>query len=66
MIRTRLWTRLFENCKAAEKSCDADASFCVLVDDVPTLRQRAGKFEVSDDSFTPAGLPLPMRSVNAI
>ncbi|MDE1196247.1 MAG: polysaccharide deacetylase family protein [Pseudomonas sp.] len=51
VIRTRLWTRLFENWKAAEKSCDADASFCVLVDDVPMLRQRAGEYKVADDSF---------------
>jgi peptidoglycan/xylan/chitin deacetylase (PgdA/CDA1 family) len=51
VIRTRLWARLFENWKAAEKSCDADASFCVLVDDVPMLRQRAGEYKVADDSF---------------
>ena len=51
VIRTRLWTRLFENWKSAEKSCDADASFCVLVDDVPMLRQRAGEYKVADDSF---------------
>lgn len=51
VIRTRLWARLFVNWKAAEKSCDADASFCVLVDDVPMLRQRAGEYKVADDSF---------------
>jgi peptidoglycan/xylan/chitin deacetylase (PgdA/CDA1 family) len=51
LIRTRLWTRLFENWKAAEKSCEADASFCVLVDDVPMLRQRAAEYRVADDSF---------------
>ncbi len=51
LIRTRLWSRLFENWKAAEKSCDADASFCVLVDDVPMLRQRAAEYKVADDSF---------------
>jgi peptidoglycan/xylan/chitin deacetylase (PgdA/CDA1 family) len=51
LIRNRLWTRLFDNWKAAEKSCEADASFCVLVDDVPMLRQRAAEYKVADDSF---------------
>jgi peptidoglycan/xylan/chitin deacetylase (PgdA/CDA1 family) len=51
LIRTRLWTRLFENWQAAQKSCEADASFCVLVDDVPMLRQRAFEYKVADDSF---------------
>ena len=51
LIRTRLWSRLFDNWKAAEQSCAADASFCVLVDDVPMLRQRAGEYKVADDSF---------------
>ncbi len=51
LIRTRLWLRLFENWKAAEKSCEVDASFCVLVDDVPMLRQRAAEYKVADDSF---------------
>ena len=51
VVRNRLWTRLFDNWKAAEKSCEADASFCVLVDDVPMLRQRAGEYKVADDSF---------------
>ncbi|MEQ7918026.1 polysaccharide deacetylase family protein [Xanthomonas sp. WHRI 1810A] len=51
VIRTRLWTRLFENYQFAQKSCDQDASFCVLVDDLPMLRQRAGEFQVADDSF---------------
>jgi len=51
VIRTRLWTRLFDNWKAAEKTCETDASFCVLVDDVPMLRQRAAEYKVADDSF---------------
>ncbi len=51
LIRTRLWTRLFENWTFAEKTCGADASFCVLVDDVPMLRQRAAEYKVADDSF---------------
>lgn len=51
LIRTRLWTRLFENWTFAEKTCEADASFCVLVDDVPMLRQRAAEYKVADDSF---------------
>jgi peptidoglycan/xylan/chitin deacetylase (PgdA/CDA1 family) len=51
VIRTRLWTRLFDNWKAAEKTCETDASFCVLVDDVPMLRQRAAEYKVAGDSF---------------
>jgi peptidoglycan/xylan/chitin deacetylase (PgdA/CDA1 family) len=51
VIRTRMWTRLFDNWKAAEKTCETDASFCVLVDDVPMLRQRAAEYKVADDSF---------------
>ena len=51
LVRTRLWNRLFENWKAAEQSCEADASFCVLVDDAPMLRQRASEYRVADDSF---------------
>ena len=51
VVRTRLWTRLFDNWKAAEKTCETDASFCVLVDDVPMLRQRAAEYKVADDSF---------------
>jgi len=51
VIRTRLWSRLFDNYQFAQKSCDQDASFCVLVDDLPMLRQRAAEFKVADDSF---------------
>jgi peptidoglycan/xylan/chitin deacetylase (PgdA/CDA1 family) len=63
LIRTRLWNRLFENWKAAEKSCAADASFCVLVDDVPMLRQRAAEYKVADDSFY-AGWAAPADAFN--
>ncbi len=51
VIRNRLWARLFDNYQFAQKSCDQDASFCVLVDDLPMLRQRAAEFQVADDSF---------------
>jgi peptidoglycan/xylan/chitin deacetylase (PgdA/CDA1 family) len=51
VIRNRLWTRLFDNYQYAQKSCEQDASFCVLVDDLPMLRQRAAEFKVADDSF---------------
>lgn len=51
VVRTRLWSRLFDNYQFAQKSCDQDASFCVLVDDLPMLRQRAAEFKVADDSF---------------
>ncbi|WP_300631229.1 polysaccharide deacetylase family protein, partial [Pseudomonas sp.] len=32
-------------------SCEEDASFCFLVDNMDDLREQAGKFEVSEDSF---------------
>lgn len=51
VIRNRLWSRLFDNYQFAQKNCDQDASFCVLVDDLPMLRQRAAEFKVADDSF---------------
>ncbi|MQT80809.1 polysaccharide deacetylase family protein [Pseudomonas helleri] len=39
------------NYNAAQQSCDQDASFCYLIEDMPTLREQAGKFAVADDSF---------------
>ncbi|RON54775.1 polysaccharide deacetylase family protein [Pseudomonas frederiksbergensis] len=50
-LRERLWQRLLTNYNFAQQSCDQDASFCFLVEDLPTLREQAGKFQVSDDSF---------------
>jgi len=51
LIRGRLWTRLLENYQYAQKSCEQDASFCVLVEDMQMLRARAEEFHVADDSF---------------
>lgn len=51
LIRNRLWNRLLENYQSAQKSCPQDASFCVLVEDLNMLRQRAAEFNIADDSF---------------
>jgi peptidoglycan/xylan/chitin deacetylase (PgdA/CDA1 family) len=50
-LRERLWQRLLANYNFAQQSCDQDASFCFLVEDMPTLREQAAKFQVSDDSY---------------
>ncbi|MCU1771830.1 MULTISPECIES: polysaccharide deacetylase family protein [unclassified Pseudomonas] len=50
-LRQRLWERLLANYNFAQQSCDQDASFCFLVEDLPTLREQAAKFVVSDDSY---------------
>ncbi|MEB0226344.1 polysaccharide deacetylase family protein [Pseudomonas sp. 10S4] len=50
-LRERMWLRLLANYNFAQQSCDQDASFCFLVEDIPTLREQAAKFQVSDDSY---------------
>ncbi|AZE98491.1 Polysaccharide deacetylase family protein [Pseudomonas orientalis] len=50
-LRRQLWQRLLENYTFAQQSCEEDASFCYLVENMDDLREQAGKFEVSDDSF---------------
>jgi peptidoglycan/xylan/chitin deacetylase (PgdA/CDA1 family) len=50
-VRQRMWQRLLANYNFAQQSCDQDASFCFLVEDMPTLREQAGKFQVSADSY---------------
>ncbi|PWQ88723.1 polysaccharide deacetylase, partial [Enterococcus faecium] len=50
-LRRQLWQRLLENYPFAQQSCDEDASFCYLVENMDDLREQAGKFQVSDDSF---------------
>ncbi len=50
-VRRRMWLRLLANYDFAQQSCDQDASFCYYVDDMASLREQAGKFEVADDSF---------------
>ncbi|WCM52284.1 polysaccharide deacetylase family protein [Pseudomonas sp. WJP1] len=50
-VRQRLWQRLLANYDFAQQSCDQDASFCFLVEDMATLREQAGKFQLSEDSY---------------
>jgi peptidoglycan/xylan/chitin deacetylase (PgdA/CDA1 family) len=50
-VRQRMWQRLLANFEFAQQSCDQDASFCFLVEDMPTLREQAGKFQISEDSY---------------
>ncbi|MDR7282405.1 peptidoglycan/xylan/chitin deacetylase (PgdA/CDA1 family) [Pseudomonas corrugata] len=50
-LRQRLWQRLLTNYNFAQQSCDQDASFCFLVEDMETLRGQAAKFQVSDESY---------------
>ncbi|HEF4757850.1 TPA: polysaccharide deacetylase family protein [Pseudomonas putida] len=50
-VRQRLWERLLTSFNFAQQSCDQDASFCFLVEDMPTLREQAGKFQISEDSY---------------
>ncbi|MEG2043379.1 MAG: hypothetical protein RR068_20020, partial [Hafnia sp.] len=40
-LRQRLWQRLLANYNYAQQSCDQDASFCFLVEDLATLREQA-------------------------
>ncbi|PQP05806.1 polysaccharide deacetylase [Pseudomonas frederiksbergensis] len=50
-LRRRMWQRLLSNYNFAQQSCDQDASFCFLVEDMDTLREQAAKFQISDDSY---------------
>lgn len=50
-LRRHLWKRLLENYNFAQQSCEQDASFCYLVENLEDLREQAGKFDVSDNSF---------------
>lgn len=50
-LRARLWQRLLTNYNFAQQSCDQDASFCYLVEDMATLREEAGRFQLDDDSY---------------
>lgn len=51
LLRHRLWNRLLEGYQSAQLSCPQDASFCVLVEDMDQLRQRAAEFTIASDSF---------------
>lgn len=50
-LRQRLWARLWQNYNLAQQSCEQDASFCYAIDNLPHLREQAGKFQVAADSF---------------
>jgi peptidoglycan/xylan/chitin deacetylase (PgdA/CDA1 family) len=50
-VRQRMWQRLLASYSFAQQSCDQDASFCFLVEDMPTLREQAARFQVSADSY---------------
>lgn len=50
-LRRHLWQRLLENYGFAQQSCEQDASFCYLVDNMDDLREQAGKFAVGEQSF---------------
>lgn len=50
-LRARLWQRLLSSYNFAQRSCDQDASFCFLVEDMATLREEAGRFQLGEDSF---------------
>ncbi|SEM31846.1 hypothetical protein SAMN04487857_101114 [Pseudomonas sp. ok272] len=50
-LRERMWQRLLANYNFAQQSCDQDASFCFLVEDMPSLREQAGKFELGEASY---------------
>ncbi|MGK9415389.1 polysaccharide deacetylase family protein [Pseudomonas cedrina] len=60
-LRRQLWQRLLENYTFAQESCEVDASFCYLVESMDDLREQAGKFEVSEDSFY-TGWAAPSRT----
>ncbi len=50
-LRARLWQRLLANYNVAQRSCDQDASFCYLVEDMATLREEARRFHLDDNSY---------------
>ena len=50
-LRRQLWQRLLEGYTFAQESCEEDASFCYLVENMDDLREQAGKFEISENSF---------------
>lgn len=50
-LRARLWQRLLDNYNFAQRSCDQDASFCYLVEDMATLREEARRFHLDDNSY---------------
>ncbi|MBI6616993.1 MULTISPECIES: polysaccharide deacetylase family protein [Pseudomonas] len=50
-LRARLWQRLLSSYNFAQRSCELDASFCYLVEDMGTLKEEAGRFQLDDNSY---------------
>ncbi|WP_249677402.1 polysaccharide deacetylase family protein [Pseudomonas abieticivorans] len=50
-LRGRLWQRLWQNFDRAQQSCGQDASFCLAIDDLDSLKQQAATFAIDSDSF---------------
>ncbi|WLH15419.1 polysaccharide deacetylase family protein [Pseudomonas hefeiensis] len=50
-LRARLWQRLLSSYNFAQQSCDQDASFCFLVEDLATLREEAGRLSLDENSY---------------
>ena len=50
-LRARLWQRLLTSYNFAQQSCDQDASFCYLVEDMASLREEAGRFQLDENSY---------------
>ncbi len=59
-VRERLWRTLWRNYDMAQQSCEQDASFCYVVENLGDLRRTAATFAVEADSFY-AGWAEPSR-----
>lgn len=59
-VRERLWRELWRNYDFAQQSCEQDASFCYVVENLGDLRRTAATFAVAADSFY-AGWAEPSR-----
>lgn len=59
-VRERLWRALWRNYDFAQQSCEQDASFCYVIENLGDLRRTAATFAVAADSFY-AGWAEPSR-----
>ena len=59
-VRERLWRELWRNYDFAQQSCEQDASFCYVIENLGDLRRTAATFAVAADSFY-AGWAEPSR-----
>ncbi|WP_260962279.1 polysaccharide deacetylase family protein [Pseudomonas citri] len=50
-LRARLWQRLLAGYNFAQQSCDQDASFCYLVENMATLREEARRLQLDENSY---------------